>query len=737
MNVYDIFAKLGLDSSEYDKGLAQAKTNAGTFGNVFSKIGGVVAKAAKAGAVAIGAASTAVAGLGAASVRSYAEYEQLVGGVQKLYGNMGMNLEDYAKSVGKTTDEVRTDWQNLDKAQNLVLSNAKNAYKTAGMSANQYMNTATSFSASLIKSLGGDTVKAAEQTDVAMKAISDNFNTFGGDIGMIQSAFMGFAKQNYMMLDNLKLGYGGTKTEMENLIKDANEYAKSIGQASDLSIDSFSDIVTAIDLIQQKQQIAGTTMREAMTTIEGSANATKAAWENVLTAIASGEGLSESINGLISSIFGEKEGEGLLNQVIPRIEQAMKGIGEFIGTAAPFISEKIPQLIEATVPSMVSGGIQLLGALADGFTQSIPTLLEVVMNLANQVISTLTNYDWVGAASGLAEKISGMFDPATNGMETQLLAIALAMVTLLTEGVAQSIPILLPAAMDLIANFLNFLANQTPNIINTAMNLIVSLAEGLTNPASLSNMLNAALNLIVTLGKGLIDNIPKLTAAVPTIVQNLVQTLIRFAPQLLISAAQLIIQLELGLIKNIPTLVQAVPEIIGSLVGAFVSMFGEIFQVGSEIIIQIHDGIKSLDPAEWGRDMIDSFIDGIKSMIGRVRDAAESVANTVKSYIGFSEPELGPLSNFHTYAPDMMKLFAKGIADNEDIVSKQIEKSFSLPDISQNISANGGGSGSSVGNIYITVNGAEGQSEERLAEIVSNRLLHEMGMKQAVSYAVT
>ena len=250
-------------------------------------------------------------------------------------------------------------------------------------------------------------------------------------------------------------------------------------------------------------------------------------------------------------------------------------------------------------------------------------------------------------------------------------------------------------------------------------------------------MLNSALKLILTLMKGLINNIPKLTAAVPVIIQNLLQTIIQFAPQLLIAAAELIIQLELGLIQNIPTLIAAVPEIIGSLVGAFVSSFGEIFQVGCEIILKLEDGIKSLNPREWGRDMMDSFIDGIKSMIGRVRDAAERVANTVKSYLGFSEPEEGPLSNFHTYAPDMMKLFAKGIADNEDIVSKQIEKSFSLPDISQNISATGGGSGSSVGNIYITVNGAEGQSEERLAEIVSNRLLHEMGMKQAVSYAVT
>jgi phage-related protein len=196
-------AWLGLNDDEYRNKLNQdEKIGKGMAG----KIGKGLATAAKAAGVALAAAGTAVVAITKKSVEGFAEQEQLIGGVQKLYGNMGMSLDEYAKHVGKSTDDVKGEWTKLEKAQNIVLKNAKNAYKTAGMDMNTYMDTATSFSASLINALGGDTVKAAKQTDVAMRAISDNFNTFGGDIGMIKGAFQGFAKQNYTMLDNLKLG---------------------------------------------------------------------------------------------------------------------------------------------------------------------------------------------------------------------------------------------------------------------------------------------------------------------------------------------------------------------------------------------------------------------------------------------------------------------------------------------------------------------------------------------------
>lgn len=356
MDVFDLSAKLTLDSSNYERGLGQAEQRASVFGGVLK--GNLATAAITKGldlvASAAQKAAEGIYNLIRSSVSAYSEYEQLVGGVRKLYGNMGLSLEEYAQQQGKAVSDVQVEWETLEKAQNLVLENAKNAYKTAGMSMNQYMETATSFSAALITSLGGDTVAAAELTDVAMQNISDNLNTFGGDIGMIKNAFMGFAKQNYTMLDNLKLGYGGTKTEMERLIEDANEYAATIGESSDLTIEKFSDVVKAIDLIQQKQQIRGTTAREAEATIQGSISMTKAAWENLITSIGTGEGTDEAFDAFVSSL------ENTINNIVPVVERVIPIVGNVIEKILPLVKEFLPLLLDEIMP-LVIDAVKIIG----------------------------------------------------------------------------------------------------------------------------------------------------------------------------------------------------------------------------------------------------------------------------------------------------------------------------------------------------------------------------------------
>lgn len=332
MNLLDLLIKIGVDDKASDKigGIASKVT--GTLGNA----AGLAAK----GVAAAGAAVTAAtAALTKQSLDAYAAYEQNVGGVQKLFGNMGLSVEDYAARMGQSVDQVSAKWQSLENAQNTMLSQAQSAFQTCGMSANQYMEQATSFSAALINSLGGDTEAAAAQTQKAMVAMSDNVNTFGTSMTDVQNAFQGFAKQNYTMLDNLKLGYGGTQEEMKRLISDANDYAASIGEASDLSIDSFSDIITAIDLIQQKQQIAGTTAREAATTIEGSLSMAKAAWENWLTGLGDSDAdMSQLTDNLVTSV------ETAASQVVPR---AAEILGTLIGTVPGMVAEIGPTLVSA------------------------------------------------------------------------------------------------------------------------------------------------------------------------------------------------------------------------------------------------------------------------------------------------------------------------------------------------------------------------------------------------------
>lgn len=359
MDLMSLAARLTLDMRDYEEAMKKAEKSAQSFsdrfGGTISKIGGIVKNVAKAGAVAIGAGSTAVGILTKQSVSAYSQYEQLSGGVKKLFGDAASEVEKYANQ----------------------------AYKTAGMSANQYMEQATSFSASLINSLGGDTKKAAELADVAMRAMSDNVNTFGTDMSSVQYAFQGFAKQNYTMLDNLKLGYGGTKQEMERLIADANAYAEANGQAADMSMESFADIIRAIELIQEKQGIAGTTAKEAATTIEGAFNSTKAAWENLVAGLANPDAdLGKLIDNLIVAVVGDKEGEGLLNQLIPAIERALDGIGQLISRAAPIISKYLPGLMEAILPGLISAATSLV----IGLINALPTIIQILVKSIYDVL---------------------------------------------------------------------------------------------------------------------------------------------------------------------------------------------------------------------------------------------------------------------------------------------------------------------------------------------------------------
>ena len=365
MDLMNLAARLTLDMKDYEDAIGKAGKSAQSFsknfGGAIGKVGGAIKTVAKAGAVAIGAGATAVGFLTKQAVEGYAEYEQLSGGVKKLFGD----------------------------AADDVLAFANQAYKTAGMSANQYMEQATGFAASLINSLGGDTKEAAHLADVAMQAMSDNVNTFGTDMGSVQYAFQGFAKQNYTMLDNLKLGYGGTKTEMERLIADAAA-AKDAQEKLGLSVDgtsmSFDNIVKAIQVVQYEQGIAGTTSKEAATTIEGAFNMTKAAWENLVAGFANPDAdLGALMDNLIVSVVGDKEGEGLLNQLIPAVERALQGIGQFVQKAAPIISQYLPGLMEAILPGLLSAATSLIS----GLVKALPTLISIVIQQIPSIVSQI------------------------------------------------------------------------------------------------------------------------------------------------------------------------------------------------------------------------------------------------------------------------------------------------------------------------------------------------------------
>jgi phage-related protein len=363
LDVFDLVAKIRLDSSEYEQGVGKAK---GTMSTLASGVGKGLATVAKVGAAAVSAGVAGVTALTKMGVEGYAQYEQLVGGVETLFKESG----------------------------NAVMKYAENAYKTSGLSSNAYMETVTSFSASLIKSLDGDTAKAAKVADMAITDMSDNANKMGTSIDMIQNAYNGFAKGNFTMLDNLKLGYGGTQEEMKKLLKDAEKIS---GIKYDIS--SFADISEAIHVIQQDLEISGisyeeamqkvangemtmeeamnamgTTAREAATTIEGSLSMMKGAWENLVVGMADENADMETlINNFVESTAMAAQ------NLLPRIEQTLIGIGQLITALAPVIAEALPQLVKAVLPAILQAAISLVTALVQGIITALPAVYDALL----------------------------------------------------------------------------------------------------------------------------------------------------------------------------------------------------------------------------------------------------------------------------------------------------------------------------------------------------------------------
>ena len=365
MNLFELFCKIAVDDADYQKGLDDAKKHTKSFAkNAGEAIGGFAKKAEKAFATAakiasaaIGAASTGIVVLTKAAIAEYSNYEQLVGGVDTLFKGSSQKVQEYAA----------------------------NAYKTAGMSANEYMDTVTSFSASLLQSLGGDTEVAAEKANTAITDMSDNANKMGTDMTAIQNAYQGFAKQNYTMLDNLKLGYGGTKEEMQRLIDDANALNAAQGKLTNYSIDSYADIVDAIHDVQTQMGITGTTAAEASTTIQGSVSSAKAAWHNLMIGIADdNQDFDGLVNDFVSSV------ETAADNILPRVDQSLEGILKLVQVASEKIIPRVITTISEKAPDLIEAGADIVLALGDGIIDNLDSIFAAVEKVATRLIPKIS-----------------------------------------------------------------------------------------------------------------------------------------------------------------------------------------------------------------------------------------------------------------------------------------------------------------------------------------------------------
>lgn len=445
------------------KSLNDEAKNTGPLSDFGKTLKSGLATAAKAAAAATAAAAGAMAALVKSAVENYGEYEQLVGGVETLFKNSADTVQEYAN----------------------------NAYKTAGLSANEYMETVTGFSASLLQSMGNDTQAAAEKANRAITDMSDNANKMGTDMKSIQNAYQGFAKQNYTMLDNLKLGYGGTKEEMQRLIDDANALNAAQGNYTSYTIESYADIVDAIHTVQTEMGITGTTALEASTTIQGSVGAVKSAWKNLVAELAND---NANLDTLVTNLLDSITTAG--NNVIPRIESALAGISQVIAGASQTIIPMVISTITNMLPQLLAAGASLVSAIGTGIADNLPAIVSAAAGVIVQ-LST-------GLAESLPELIPAVVDIILQIVETlldnvdQLVDAAIAIITGLAEGIINALPVLIEKAPVIISKLVDALVKNAPKI------------------------LQAAVTVITTLASGLIKNIPSLIAKIPQIISSLV-----------------------------------------------------------------------------------------------------------------------------------------------------------------------------------------------------------------------
>lgn len=627
----------GVSSSVASRMAGALKGGADIAWNAISSMSGKAVGALKGvatvGLAGVGTAVAALAGVGKSSLDAYASWQQAVGGVETLF-------KDASATVQK---------------------HAADAYRTAGISANEYMEQVTSFSASLISSLGGDTAKAAELGDTAMKDMSDNANKMGTDIESIQQTYQSLARGNYAMLDNLKLGYGGTKSEMERLIQDANKVKQANGEMGDLSIDKFSDVVQAIHIMQQQMGITGTTVDEAAKTIEGSVGMMKAAWQNWLAELGKD---NADINGLTKQLV-DSVGTVIQN-VGPRIAQIITGI-----TAA------LPQLFSSlggTLPALVM--------------QILPPVLGALGQLGTMLLTSATTWITTSLPQLLAQFQSWVTSSLPSFLQT-----GLTMVTNLLQGIVQALPQIASTAVTVLTTLLDGLSAQLPQLIPIGINAVLNLVQGILN--NLPQIIDSGLKLILGLAQGLINALPDLVGKVPILIGQLVGGIINRLPQILQAGVQLLGALANGFVASVPRLIGAIPGMVGKIMHGFTSV-------------------------NWGRvglHIITGIATGIAGAAGRLVTAAVDAANNALNWV---KRKLGIHSPSRVFRDQVGEMIGEGMAVGIDESASKVRKaagrltgilpsqdasySVGVANASRGVNAAAYGNGGSVTNITQTFN---------------------------------
>lgn len=616
-------------------GLSLGKNLVGTIGKVVAAagIGKMVGDAIKAGA----------------------DYEQLTGGVETLFKD----------------------------SADMVMQYSQEAYKTAGLSANEYMETATASAAAMIGSLNGDTQKAAELTNMAVMDMSDNANKMGSDMSSIQTAYAGFAKQNYTMLDNLKLGYGGTKQEMERLLADAQAIS---GVEYDVS--SYSDIVQAIHVIQENMDITGTTAKEAATTVSGSLSMMKSSWENLLTAMASGQGIGDAFTNLSDSVFT------FVQNIVPMFAQVVSSLPEVLSGAIGMLIQSL-NIAANNADAIVQMAVDFVTGLANALVEGLPYLAEAAVNLAMSLGNAIINFDWMGTIRNMVETMRNSLDTAAG----EIFGTDGSIIDGIADGIFKAIPQLITTAGNIITKLLAFLMQNLPKLWEMGMNFTLKMATGL------------------------LQNMPQIITAITQLMAKLLGTIAQNLPQMLQKGIEIIGKFAAGLIKAIPDAIKA--------------------------IVDLNDGIvKIFTDFDWltlGKNIINGIIAGLNAAGSALWDAITNIArgafNSVLNFFGIGSPSKLMRDEVGRFIPagiavgieDNMQPLTNAMHDIADTATTSFNTDVLMPAKAPG-AASGGGT-VNYGGVTINVTATDVQQSRDFVDWLENQLVMRQNNRRAGALA--
>lgn len=734
----DIKAQFGQAGNEGGKSFGSGLTTgilggSGAAKSALSSIGGAAVTAGKLAVAGLGAVTGAVTAVGGAALNAYADYEQLSGGVETLFGSSASTLKGYA-------DE---------------------AYRTAGMSANQYMTQATSFAASLVQSVGGDTAKAAEYANMAMIDMSDNVNKMGSDMQSVQDAYQGFAKQNFTMLDNLKLGYGGTKEEMQRLIADANKLRAEQGKTADLTIESYADIVEAIHTVQEEMGITGTTAKEASTTISGSIGMAKAAWTNFLTGLGRDDvDFSQLTNQLLESIGAVAKNVAprvaiIGKSIIQAFPSVLSGLGSVL---APIVSEALSTAWNIAVQALAGLGIKLPTVDSSQFMaafQQVASFVGAAIDGIKGAVSTLASAfapafaAMQAALAPIIAQVSSALLPALSVLGAALGNLAAAVLPVISAAIQAMAPVI-ATAIGAVVSLASTISTGLAPVINSIASLIQAVLPVIQQlftqwGASIQAVVSAAFTFVESVVTSAMNVINAVIGTVLALIKgdwegvwNGVLNILQAVWDGMIATVQSCIQLVSSTIDSALSFIKGVWNSAWSALGSFLDSawdgFVSAVTGGNEQVMSILGGLPGkiiglfADAGSWlidsGRALLQGFADGVMGAVGWVGDQISGALGTIRGLFPFSPAKEGPFSGrgYTTYSGKaLMRDWAKGMASEESVVKKTVKSALGGASamLSAGVSVTGAPAAAAAGgNVYITVDGRQVDGDQRIRRAV-------------------